>query len=149
MNWGYGIAIVYGIFVAGMLGAVIASTRHDPGLVSKQYYDLDLNYQAHFDKKQHTADLATALTAAFDAEQRELVLAFPDSLSVERGAIQFRRASTTKDDFLYPIPAVSSGANWRMPAGSMASGRWLMDIEWVSNGKGYFYATSIMVPPAK
>ncbi|MFZ4634284.1 MAG: FixH family protein [Saprospiraceae bacterium] len=149
MNWGYGIAIVYGIFVAGMLGAVIASTQHDPGLISKNYYDLDLHYQAHFDKKQHTADLATALTAAFDAGQRELVLVFPDSMPVQRGSIQFRRTSTTKDDFLFPIPAVAGGGELRIPAAHMAPGRWLMDIEWESEGKGYFYATSIAVSPTK
>ena len=60
-NWGTGIALVYGAFALIMVGVVIRSRQYDPGLVSKDYYNLDLNYQEHFDKKQNAANLAQAL----------------------------------------------------------------------------------------
>ena len=49
-NWGTGIALAYGLFALGMVGAVFASRKHDPGLMQKNYYELDLNYQARMDK---------------------------------------------------------------------------------------------------
>ena len=57
-NWGTGIALAYGIFALSMVGVVFASRKHDPGLVQKNYYDLDLNYQARMDKKQNAWALA-------------------------------------------------------------------------------------------
>ncbi|MDX2134648.1 MAG: FixH family protein [Saprospiraceae bacterium] len=147
MNWGYGITIVYGVFVVAMLGAVIASTQHDPGLVSKDYYNLDLNYQAHFDKKQNAADMAVPLAVRYEAGSGDIVIVFPSDMSVARGSIQFRRTSTTKDDYLYTLPAIPAGQELRIPAAGMAEGRWLMDVDWTSTGKDYFFATSVAVFP--
>ena len=56
-NFGTGIALVYGIFAVGMVTMVIISRGEDPGLVQKDYYNLDLNYQAHLTGKQNTAAL--------------------------------------------------------------------------------------------
>lgn len=147
MNWGYGIAIVYGVFVVAMLSAVIASTQHDPGLISKDYYNLDLNYQAHYDKKHNAAQMAVPLAVRYDAAGEEIVVAFPSDMPVEQGSIQFRRTSTTKDDYLFTLPAVPAGREVRIPAADMAMGRWLMDVDWNSAGKDYFFATSVAVSP--
>ena len=57
LNWGTGIAMVYITFAVSMVGVVFASRKHDPGLVQKDYYELDLNYQDRLERKQHAAAL--------------------------------------------------------------------------------------------
>lgn len=148
MHWGYGIAIVYGLFVAGMLGLVVASTRHDPGLISKDYYDLDIHYQEHFDKKQRTAALSAAPQVRFDASSRSVQVVFPDQLPVSKGSVQFRQTTSSRNDFRVDIPAVQSNEVLRIPVEDIPGGRWLLDLDWESNGKTYFYATAVAVEPA-
>lgn len=59
MNWGTGIVIFFVFFALSMISLVVATTRHPPQLVQKDYYALDLNYQAHLEKKQNMATLGT------------------------------------------------------------------------------------------
>jgi hypothetical protein len=148
MNWGYGIAIVYGLFVAGMLGLVVASTRHDPGLITKDYYNLDIHYQAHFDKKQNTAALSTAPQVRFDATTRSVHVVFPDQLPVSKGTVQFRQTSSSRNDFRVDMPAVKPNEVLQIPVTDIPGGRWLLDLDWESNGRPYFYATAVAVEPA-
>ena len=79
-SWGTGIAIVYALFVLGMLGAVFASRRHDPGLVQKDYYSLDLNYQDRLDRKQNAALLGDRLRIGYEAPQGVIAIQFPPEL---------------------------------------------------------------------
>jgi nitrogen fixation protein FixH len=148
MNWGHGIAIVYGLFVAGMLVLVVASTRHDPGLITKDYYNLDIHYQAHFDKKQNTAALSTAPQVRFDAAARSVHVVFPDNLPVSKGTVQFRQTSSSRNDFRVDIPAVKPNEVLQIPVTDIPGGRWLLDLDWESNGRAYFYATAVAVEPA-
>ena len=76
-NWGTGIILVYAIFATVMVSAVIRSRKYDPGLMQKDYYNLDLNYQAHLDKKHNAAALEVGLQAQFDLAKQVIRLQFP------------------------------------------------------------------------
>lgn len=136
-SWGTGIALFYGLFVVLMLSAVMVARRHDVGLVQKNYYDLDLNYQAHLEKKQNAADLAVDVNVRFNAGADAVELQFPVAAGVPSGTIRFYRPTTVNDDFTVPVGADASGV-MRVPASRLAEGRWVIEVDWQAGGKPYY-----------
>ena len=141
-NWGTGIALVYGTFVLAMITIVFASRRHDPGLVQKDYYDLDLNYQGHLEKKQNTATLPLLPQVQFKGTDKTVAIQFPAGMNVTDGTARFYRPATTHDDFTVNIK--NTGA-LEVPAESLASGRWYIEFDWEAGGKKYFWETTVNV----
>jgi nitrogen fixation protein FixH len=141
-NWGTGIALFYSIFMLTMVAtAVVASRNHDPGLVAKNYYDLDLNYQAHLEKKQNTATLAALPKVRHDASLNAISIQFPSEMKAI-GTAKLYRSATTKDDFSAKIENTNA---LEIPAANLASGRWHVELDWEANGKKYFWETAIFV----
>lgn len=141
-NWGTGIALVYGIFALAMIGAVFASRNHDPGLVQKDYYALDLNYQDRLDRKQNAADLQTPPQVSVASPDKSLTIQFPAGMENALGTAKFYRSATTQDDFLVQI---ENGQPKQISTEKMASGRWHVEMEWEAAGKKYFWETTFQV----
>lgn len=147
LNWGTGLALVYGTFAISMVAVVFASRQYDPGLVSKDYYNLDLHYQEHMEKKQNTANLSTMPLAHYDLEKRVVVVDFPAGMSVSGGTIKLFRAAYVGDDFSVQLPANVPGA-LEIPADRLQAGRWHLELDWEAEGKKYFYATTVVITNA-
>lgn len=141
-NWGTGIALVYGFFALSMVGVVFASRKHDPGLVQKNYYDLDLNYQARMDKKQNASALAELPRMRFNAPGKTISVQFPGGMNVSGGSAKLYRSATTRDDFSVKIENANP---LEIPAANMASGRWHVELDWEADGKAYFYESVVVV----
>jgi FixH len=141
-NWGTGIALVYATFALGMVGVVFASRKHDPGLVQKDYYALDLNYQNRLEGKQNTAVLPAPPVAIFDRAANTLSVKLPAGMESADGAAKFFRSTTTRDDF---STSFKNGAPIQVSTEKMASGRWHIEMEWSANGKQYFWETAVAI----
>lgn len=141
-NWGTGIALFYGAFALTMIGVVFASRRHDPGLVSEKYYDLDLNYQARLEQKQNTASLKNNLKINYSPNQATVELQFPVELGAASGKVVFYRPSDGGSDFTVQIEADASG-KMTIPVAQVPNGLWRLQVEWQAGGKGYFQEETI------
>ncbi len=140
LHFGHGIAIVYSLFVLGMVTAVIRSTHHNPGLVDKNYYQLDINYQKHLEKRQHATALAQKPTVVFDNEKQKFAIQFPAG-QTPSGKVKFVRPSTPgTDDFVVAISTDAAG-KMSVPAEKMTGGRWRVELEWQADGTSYFWET--------
>jgi len=144
LNWGTGIALVYGIFALTMVAVVIQSRSHNPVLVDENYYSLDLNYQQHLEKKQNAAKLSEKLQVRFDAAQQLIRLQFPAALGRPAGSVKCFRSSTVKDDMLLEIQVNPDGL-MEIPTGRLATGLWYLEIDWQAQGTGYFNSTRITI----
>ena len=144
-NWGTGIVLAYAAFVILMIGMVIATSRQDPGLMQKDYYELDLNYQARLNKKQNAGALMVAPTVRFDLEGKSVEVALPAEMSGATGTAKCYRSSTTGEDF---ITNIEHNNNLSIPAAHLTPGRWHIELDWESGGKAYFYETTFIVPNA-
>ncbi len=142
IGWGTGIALFYGLFAVVMVSAVVASRQHNPGLVQKNYYDLDLNYQARMVQKQNTAALATLPKVRYDGETQSVHITLPDGQTATKGTVKMYRVTNTADDFAI---ALDNLAGATVPARHLASGRWLLELEWEFEGKSYFFDSSIFI----
>ncbi len=139
LHWGTAIALFYSAFVLTMLLFVFRSCAHDPGLVSKNYYELDLNYQAHLEKKQNAAALRTPVVGRYDAPKAAFVLLFPAQAGKPTGKVKCFRAATTRDDRWLEIQTNEDGV-MEIPAADFAPGRWHIEADWRGNdGKPYFH----------
>ncbi len=141
-NWGTGIALVYGTFAVGMIALVFASRQHDPGLMQKDYYALDLNYQDRLDRKQNAAALTTPPQVLVTNADKSLAIQFPPGMESALGAAKFYRSTTVNDDFSVKI---ESGQALQVATGNMMTGRWHVEMEWEAAGKKYFWETAFVL----
>ncbi len=144
-NWGTGIILVYAIFATVMVSAVIRSRKYDPGLMQKDYYNLDLNYQERLVKKQNTASLDSLPVIHFDVATRTVQVLFPASMPAPSGTAKCYRSATIQEDFTTDIQNTRALS---IPATTLTPGRWHIELDWESNGKCYFYENTFIVPNA-
>ncbi len=143
-HWGTGIALFYSAFVLTMLFMVFRSRAHDPVLVSKNYYELDLNYQAHLEKKQNATALSAPVVARYDGERKAFVLLFPAGAGKPSGRIKCFRASTTRDDRWFDIHTDERGI-MEISAAALAPGRWHLEVDWQgADGTPYFHEIVVL-----
>ncbi len=142
MNWGTGIALVYVAFAVFMVGVVFASRKHDPGLVQKDYYKLDLNYQDRLERKQNTELLAGKPEVRYDIGNHSITVAFPENMENAAGKARFFRSATTSDDFTVSF---TDGNLPEQDASGLAPGRWHVEIEWEAGDTPYFWESSFFI----
>lgn len=142
-NWGTGIIIFFSFFAISMVSLVVATARHPPQMVQKDYYALDLNYQERLEKKQNTATLATMPQVSFDAAAQVVRVKFPEGMTAQSGTAKCYRSATTHDDVSVKIENATSVD---VPAETFAAGRWHIELDWVAaDGKKYFWETTTFV----
>lgn len=146
-NWGTGIALVYGVFALTMVAVVLRSRYYDPGLVRQDYYNLDLNYQEHMEKKQNAANLEVGLKVEYIADKQVIRLTFPSLSGKPMGSIKCFRPATVHDDFNLQIQAGSDG-QMEIPTGQLATGLWHLEVDWQANGTKYFNEALVTVTRA-
>jgi hypothetical protein len=144
-NWGTGIALTYVVFIGFMVTSYIRSRNYDPGLVDKDYYNLDLNYQARLVKKQNAGQLAVPPAVRFDIGAKSVEVALPAEMSSATGTAKCYRSATTEEDFTTQFDHSNTLS---IPAGKMTPGRWHIELDWEVAGKTYFYETTFIVTNA-
>ena len=137
LNWGKGIVFVYSIFALSMLGLAYQSTKHDVGLVKKDYYDDEINYQTHYVKMQNARQLTTDLKIAFDSTGRDILLTFPTHLPKPSGKVLLFRPSQTGVDATLDI-VTDAQYSMIISTKSLLSGLWKIKVDWQANGKDYY-----------
>ncbi len=138
-HWGTGIALVYSTFVLTILAVVLRSRAHDPVLVRQDYYQLDLDYQAHLEKRQHAAALSEPVAARYEPDKGALVLQFPREAGRPSGRVKYYRPTTTRDDGWLDIRTDRQG-RMEIPAKHWATGRWRVEVDWKGeDGTAYFH----------
>ena len=141
-NWGTGIALFYGTFAIGMVGVVFAARRHDPGLVQKDYYALDLRYQERLERKQHAAALPEKPAVLVNGSNRQLTIQMPAGMETAVGSVKFYRSTTTRDDF---SASLEQAKPLQLSTEKMAAGRWHAELEWEAAGQKYFWETTFWI----
>ncbi|RMG77510.1 MAG: hypothetical protein D6714_19655 [Bacteroidetes bacterium] len=136
-NWGTGIFLFYGLFATGLFYEVYKSTQYDHSLVADDYYAKDLAYQAHYDRKMNSLQLAQPLKIEWEKNNQTLKLNFPENLPDISGKVLLYRPGNKKLDTAFDI-RVNDGNQMDIPTDNLAVGRWVVEVEW-SSGQTLFY----------
>jgi nitrogen fixation protein FixH len=141
-NFGTGIAVVYSIFALSMLTAAIRSTYYNVGLVKKDYYADDLNYQQHFNKIQNEKGSVERLQIERDTEGTCVILHFPKNQPAPTGVVTLFRPSKVGVDETLSIKT-DEGNKMHVPIKSLLRGAWKIQIDWTANGTSFYREENI------
>jgi nitrogen fixation protein FixH len=144
-NWATGLTIFFILFVGTLIFVVYQSTQVHDSLVVENYYDEDINYQSHYDKKQNTADLAIKVKTEYNRDAKEIVITFPiDSVSATSGQILLYNPYSEKSDVKYDFN-LGNDAIYRLPVDKIKAGRWKLKIDWKRGEKTFYQEEEIII----
>ena len=141
-NWGWGIAIFYGLFLVIAIGSAIFTSTLDYFLVSEDYYQEGIDYQDQIDKIQRTSDLAESVKWKYDPNSHVVQFKYPENLS--SGKIIFYRPSNSNLDRYAKIDRDENNQqiinirNWQ-------KGFWKIKVDWQMDNETYFNEGSIEI----
>jgi len=144
ISWGVGIAVLYIGFMAVVLGAVAFSTTQDVNLVTEEYYEKELEYQAQLDKMNRANALPEKLNVIIEGEN--IKITFPSIFSPEflTGKVLLYRPSSGTEDFELPVQPDVHGVQI-INTQKMSKGLWKVKVDWKASSSEYFNEKILMV----
>ncbi len=120
---------------------IIFSMNKDVDLVTKNYYQKELQYQKQIDKEKKTEYLNKDVDVSVENEY--VVISFPDSTSIS-GELNFYRPSDSKLDFKLSIRL--NGSNKQLiEKKKYVRGFWRLKIHWEQSGHEFYTEKSFIV----
>jgi nitrogen fixation protein FixH len=145
VNWGTGIALAYALFVAGTTAFVIFALGRPVELVSADYYEQSLTYDQRLDAARRGDALGDAVRVAQAPDGRALIVRLPrERASASTGTLTLYRPSSEAADRVVPL-ALDAEGDQRVPLAGVAAGRWIVKIEWQSQGRRYYRQAAVQV----
>lgn len=134
-NWGHGIALFYSFFVCTLIIVVIKSTSFDNSLVTDNYYERDINYQAEYNRLENAGRLTEL--PRINIEGTQGYLEFPTEVDgVKTGQLHVYRPSSNRHDRVFPIaPGTKEGMSFSLD--ELPAGRYVAILEWTAGTTAY------------
>ncbi len=144
INWGTGIVIAFGLFMAFILYFVFlvqSDKRYDNELVISDYYKYEMSLEGQQQRERNANALDTKVEIINSDTGVSII--FPNEFDYTKieGKISLYRPSDEKLDFEIPISLSSS--NLLIPRNVLADGRWDIYVDWKYEGTEYFNKKSI------
>lgn len=146
-NWGTKIAIVYILFVGGMLFLVMQSSRQKIDLVTPDYYEQEMKYQERIDQSKR----ADALTGKLTVEQSgdSLLLRFPAEHASKQitGQVWVYYPADESLDVRAEIDTRNGQHQLVLPSNRIRTGMSIAKTTWSSDGIDYYAETILPSRP--
>jgi hypothetical protein len=144
-NWGTGIFVVIVLFVGACIAFIIYAQRQKWSMVEEDYYPKELRHEEKLVKMRNSNGLAMPLTVKLD--KSNLVVQFPIDFRGKhlQGNIDVYRPSDEHLDVILPV-AVDTSLAQRIPVERLSKGRYVVKVDWTSEGKDYFKELDIFIP---
>lgn len=144
LNWGFGIAVTYTLFVIIVVSAVIFFMRQDVSLETNNYYSKGIKYQEQIDKIDRTNKLPEQLQISLI--ESGILFSFPKIFETKilSGKISFYRPSDEKKDFIVEISPDNSHTQI-IASNELDKGLWKVKVDWNADGTDYYNEKLIMV----
>ena len=144
-NWGTKIAIVYLLFVAGILFLVMQSSRQKIDLVTPDYYEQEIKYQERIDQSKRADALTGKLTV--DRSGDSLTLRFPEEMAEKaiRGNVWIYYPADESLDVKTSFETRNRQHLLVLPANGDRTGMFIVKTGW--NCEGIEYYTENILPP--
>ncbi len=146
INWGTGIVMAFGLFMAFILYFVIevqSNSKYDNDLVVEEYYKHDAQFGKEMQRTQNAQDLVEKPKVI--VTQEGVLITFPSVFVPKKikGTVSLYRPSNKKMDFEIPISI--SEPTLLIPKKSLVGGRWDINMEWQYEGKSYLTKETIYI----
>lgn len=144
VNWGTAMVIAMISFILFILTFVYKSVVMDEykhELVSEDYYGDELHYQEEIDKVNNASKLEVDVTLIRSSDG--LTLRFPEGMEPQKisGTISLQRPSNKSLDLKIPIEL--SGKDVLIPDQKLASGKYIVVVDWKHENSEYMFKDEI------
>lgn len=133
MHFGHKIFLTFTAFAVLMGVLVYKSFQTDFELVSKNYYQEELEYQKVIDANQNREALQTPVRIERKGDQVQVLL--PEEMNGKElaGAVYFYCPANGKQDRSFPIQSISTD----IPMQALVKGGYVVKTSWTADGKSY------------
>jgi len=145
LNWGTGIAIFYSLFLVAMISVVVKSCHHKSDLVKEDYYQLDLEYEDHRQKRMNADLLTENVSIEYQKINNVLVLSFPQSMKNISGDVHLFRPSNKNLDSSYSIDELDHNRFIVNLEKNIKQGLWEVRLDWSGDGIPYYLNSKIIL----
>ncbi len=145
ITWPVAIIIVICLFMGYILQFVykaMVMPEYNHQLVTTNYYQKELKYQAEIDKEKRAKQLKQDVIVTKNEEG--LVIIFPDEFESKKitGIVELLRLSDEKADITLPI--IVENHQLLIKDEKLIKGQYQITIDWEVNGQGYMLKKEIM-----
>lgn len=141
INWGAGIAILYGGFVIMILILVGASASQKIDLVTDQYYQDELRFQEKINKTNNAKELAKPLT--WEVNKGGIEIFFPKEYQDVSGNVYLYCPANNKNDRVFPIKAINE--KQLISSVQIPEGRYRLQIDWKNGATAYWNEDVVVI----
>jgi nitrogen fixation protein FixH len=144
--WPLGILLAFALFILGTAGLIVLAASQRSDLVSDNYYEQEIQYQARMDSLDRVRQLGTAASAAYDAKGGRILIALPAEHAGRpvTGQVQLYRPSAAGLDRQFKLEPDANGAQW-LDATDLPRGLWKVRVAWRVEGQEYFLDQKIVI----
>jgi nitrogen fixation protein FixH len=136
-------ALVYLLFVAGIINLVVQASRQNIDLVTENYYAEEIQYQQRIDEKNNTQSLSAQLE--INVHQGVLTVSFPEEFSQKelKGEVQLYCPSDAKKDLSRNLQMESNKMMISLP--EQNQGFHQLKVKWEAEGVKYYFEKNLML----
>ncbi len=147
--WPTGIVAFFVVFIGFIAAFITFASRQPAELVRPDYYAEELQYQQQIDRLNRTRAIRTEVGVAYEHAGHciEIVLPAEHALQPTSGTIQLYRPSDSRLDRKVKLEVNHRGVQ-RMDARALSPGLWRVKVQWVSDGRGFYFDQALVVPKA-
>jgi nitrogen fixation protein FixH len=130
-------------FISYISYFVSKAMRSEVNLVSKDYYQQELDYQDHIEVMNRTNALNQDVTVAAPAGTNQVIINIPGAANNKvTGNISFFRPSDSDQDFQIPVN-LNESQNQILNTDKLSKGLWRVKVNYTHGGQHYFSETQI------
>ncbi|MFZ4523680.1 MAG: FixH family protein [Bacteroidales bacterium] len=144
-NWGTGIFIVIVLFLGACVTFIIYTQKQKWSLVEEDYYPKELRHEEKLVKMRNYNALSSQMQVNLD--KINLIVQFPNDFHGNqlKGTIDVYRPSDETLDVILPVAPDTSMVQL-IPLARLSKGRYIVKIDWSSEGKDYYKEQDIFIP---
>ena len=143
MNWGKWIIVSFVLF-AGFIGTLVTvCIRQDVNLVSKDYYNEELQYETQLQRIKNVSHLQSKPVIKV-LEKGFIQIAFDRFGEIEKGELKLFRPSDPTNDRSYMLTTTSS-LTQEFPTNNLNRGMYRAKMQWKMNGKEFYFEEVIFI----
>jgi hypothetical protein len=135
MNWGKSIVLAFVLFALFIGVLVTVCVRQEISLVSKNYYEEELDYQKQIERLNNTEQLSSKPVISVSNGQVEIL--YQTSAELSEGKLKLFRPSDVRFDKSFVLQSFSSPIQ-RFDVTQFPRGMYRARMQWSSEGKEYF-----------
>ncbi|AYB34663.1 FixH family protein [Chryseolinea soli] len=139
MNWGKSIVLAFVLFAAFIGVLVTVCIRQEVSLVSKTYYQEELDFQTQMDRQRNTEALIDRPNIQV-GEDRSLKITFAGFSQLEKGRLSLYSPSDATQDKTFSLQPTNA-PDQTFSIGSLKKGKYIARMTWTMHEKEFYYET--------